>query len=141
MWNLLIKQYNNKRRLIHEHIHALHTLLRVQQFVNKLAALFDKATMTIQAIKNLGCSVHHWNDLFVYFIVQQFDQSTREAWEIKIGNTREYPAYMKLDSFLATRIRAYFCCLVISNIEIEQIIRESHTAIAVATVCPACKQK
>ncbi|KYN18568.1 hypothetical protein ALC57_09120, partial [Trachymyrmex cornetzi] len=56
-WDILLARYNDKRRLISEHIHALHTLPVVNSdSAQELALLRDKATMIIQTLQNLGHS-------------------------------------------------------------------------------------
>jgi len=106
-WSLLIDRYNNHRRLVHEHIHALHTLpLAESESAAALIALRDKANIVIQALRNLGRSVDTWDDMLIYLLVQKLDKSTRKAWELQLGDTAECPSYKQLEQFFASRIRA-----------------------------------
>lgn len=107
-WDLLMSRYDNRRRLIHEHIHSLLTLpTAISDSASALMALRDKSNLEIQALRNLNRAVDTWDDILVYLLVQKFDKGTRKSWELYLGDTFEYPSYDKLDKFLLSRIRAF----------------------------------
>ncbi|XP_029157828.1 uncharacterized protein LOC114930257 [Nylanderia fulva] len=62
--------------------------------------------MSIQALKNLGRPVIHWDDVLVFLVSQKLDKASRKAWELKLSDTVEFPSYSELDKFLENRIRA-----------------------------------
>ncbi|XP_071581131.1 uncharacterized protein [Temnothorax nylanderi] len=143
-WSLLITRYENRRRLVHDHIHALHTLPQAtSDSAVALTALRNKANIAIQSLKNLGRSVDAWDDILVYLLVQRLDKFTRKAWELQLGDTSEYPTYDRLDKFLLSRIRALENVLpalsqVKGNKQNSSV--QSHAANASSTKCPMCQK-
>ncbi|XP_024879222.1 uncharacterized protein LOC112459388 [Temnothorax curvispinosus] len=143
-WNLLLARYDNHRRLVHEHIHALHTLPpATSDSAAALTALRDKASVSIQSLKNLGRAVDTWDDMLAYLLVQRLDKGTRNAWELKLGDTLDYPTYEQLDNFLKSRIRALENILPASpqvkgNKQHSSV--QAHAANACANKCPMCQK-
>lgn len=74
-----------------------------------LQALRDQANVAIQALRNLGRPVDTWDDLVVHLVSQ--NKSSRKAWELKLSDTVEFPAYAVLDSFLESRSRALYALM------------------------------
>lgn len=64
-----------------------------QRSASGLYNILTTVSECVNALKALGCSTDHWDDLLVYDIVQLLDVKTRKAWEIHLGSTTEYPAY------------------------------------------------
>ncbi|XP_071582337.1 uncharacterized protein [Temnothorax nylanderi] len=144
-WNLLTVRYDNQRRLVHEHIHALHTLPQANiDSATALTALRDRANVAVQALRNLGRSVDTWDDILVYLIVQKFDKVTRKAWELQLGDTLEYPSYEQLEQFLAARIRAFENILPVlpspKGSKQNSTSVQSHTTNANSAKCPLCQK-
>ncbi|XP_077280836.1 uncharacterized protein LOC143907758 [Temnothorax americanus] len=106
-WKILVSRYDNKRRLITVHLQNLLNLPSVNSETSKdLCNLRDQTNAAIQALKNLDRRVEHWDDLLVFLVAQKLDKSTRKSWELKLGDSIEYPPYNELDQFLDARIRA-----------------------------------
>ncbi|KYM96585.1 hypothetical protein ALC62_12753 [Cyphomyrmex costatus] len=142
-WNVLLARYDDKRRLVSEHIHTLHTLPAVNtDSAQDLMSLRDKANMSIQALKNLGRPVEWWDDLLVYLVVQKLNKATRKAWELHLGDKTEYPSYTDLHNFLASRIRAFENIPTTSTVETKpsKSSVQSHMTTATGAHCPLCKQ-
>src|SRR5580765_826020 len=141
-WDLLIARYDNKRRLVHEHIHALISLPQINsESAVALSALRDKANVAIKALKHLGRAVEKWDDILVYLLVQKFDKATRKAWELQLGHTTEYPTFDSLEQFLASRIRAFENILPLSKGKNpNQLSVQSHVTNASAMKCPVCQK-
>ncbi|XP_018394546.1 PREDICTED: uncharacterized protein LOC108773284, partial [Cyphomyrmex costatus] len=142
-WNVLLARYDDKRRLVSEHIHTLHTLPAVNtDSAQDLMSLRDKANMSIQALKNLGRPVEWWDDLLVYLVVQKLNKATRKAWELHLGDKTEYPSYTDLHNFLASRIRAFENIPTTSTVKTKpsKSSVQSHTTTATGAHCPLCKQ-
>ncbi|XP_011258374.2 uncharacterized protein LOC105252613 [Camponotus floridanus] len=106
-WDILTSRYENKCRLINGHLQTLFSLSPVSSETFKdLQTLRDTTNMSIQALKNLGCPVDRWSEILVFLISQKLDKSSRKAWELRLGETVDYPPYAELDKFLESRIRA-----------------------------------
>ncbi|XP_025156695.1 uncharacterized protein LOC112589052 [Harpegnathos saltator] len=71
-----------------------------------LRKLRDLTNSAIQALKNLERPVDYWDDMLVLLVSQNLDRSTRKAWELRLGDSVEYPTYNELDKFLKARLRA-----------------------------------
>ncbi|XP_076291065.1 uncharacterized protein LOC143214212 [Lasioglossum baleicum] len=104
-WDTLVQRFDNKRDLIQEHLKTLYSLPHASD-ASELRSLRDKAHKTLQALRNLERPVDTWDDMIVYLLVSRLDRSSRKAWELKLGESTEYPTYADLDKFIATRIRA-----------------------------------
>ncbi|XP_071580176.1 uncharacterized protein [Temnothorax nylanderi] len=143
-WKLLLSRYDNRRRLVHDHLHALHTLPQAtSDSAVALTALRNKANIAIQSLRNLGRSVDTWDDILVYLLAQKLDKGTRKAWELKLGDTLEYPTYDQLDRFLISQIRALENILPASSPakgSKQNSSVQSHAANASSTKCPMCQK-
>lgn len=147
-WQILSSRYENKRRLINTHLNKLFTLLSVnQKSAQDLRTLRDTVNSAIAALKNLEHPVQQWSDILVFLVTQKLDKSSREAWEIKVGNTMEYPAYIDLDAFLEPRIRALDSILPLATDKATDSAAKtksklkaitSHNATATKVSCPVC---
>ncbi|XP_029171730.1 uncharacterized protein LOC114941055 [Nylanderia fulva] len=149
-WNLLISRYENKRRLITGHLQTLVDLPAVPSKNSKdLRYLCDQTNAAIHALKNLGRPVEHWDDLLVFLVSQKLDKSTREAWEIKLGETSEYPRFKDLTQFIDTRIRAFDAIAPAnpkekaseSNKPAKRHVLASNSGVPANVTCPVCKAK
>lgn len=144
-WRLLTSRYDNQRRLITNH---LLTLLNLPSLTSEtsddLRKLRDQTNRAIQALKNLQRPVEHWDDLLVLLVAQKLDKSTRKAWELKLGDSVEYPTYEELNQFLEARIRAFEAISPIKSKDKSQATSKtkplaSHTAATVQFSCPLCR--
>ncbi|XP_071578665.1 uncharacterized protein [Temnothorax nylanderi] len=142
-WNILVSRYDNKRRLITVHLQNLFNLPSLTAETSKdLRNLRDQTNTAIQALKNLGREVEHWDDLLVFLVAQNLDQSSRKAWELKLGDTIDYPRYRELDQFLESRIRALEILPPPKEKPGESSKKKSlasHSASAVPLACSICK--
>lgn len=141
-WRTISARYDNERRLVHEHTYALHSLPNVHsESAAELTSLRDKASMAIQALRNLNRPVDQADDFLIYLISQRLDKSTRKAWELHLGDTTTCPKYDALEQFLAARIRAFENILPSTSTNRKsntKSVVQSHTANTLK--CPVCKQ-
>lgn len=106
-WDIISSRYENKRRLVNTHLHTLFSLTQIACENSKsLQNLRDQTNMSIQALKNLGHPVDHWDDILVHLVSKKLDKTSRKAWELKLSDTVEAPSYSELNTFLESRIRA-----------------------------------
>jgi len=80
-------------------------LLLTTETSNDLRTLRDHTNKAIQALSNLDCATEHW-DRLIFLVAQKLDK-LRKTWELKLGDTIDYPRYREFDQFLASRIRAF----------------------------------
>ncbi|XP_018399454.1 PREDICTED: uncharacterized protein LOC108777138 [Cyphomyrmex costatus] len=144
-WNILVSRYDNKRRLITVHLQSLVNLPSIaSETSNDLRSLRDQTNKALQALSNLGCATEHWDDLLVFLVSQKLDKSTRKAWELKLGDTVEYPRYSELDRFLEARIRAFDAIAPATSKDKSPTTSKgktlaSHAASTAPFLCPLCK--
>ncbi|XP_029166951.1 uncharacterized protein LOC114937603 [Nylanderia fulva] len=143
-WRILVSRYDNKRRLVTTHLQSLLNLpLLTTETAHDLRQLRDQTNKAIQALRNLNRPVEHWDDLLVLLVAQKLDKYSRKAWELKLGDTVEYPRYNELDQFLESRIRALEAIVPLSKEKPSSTskgkILVSHTASTVSFACPLCK--
>jgi len=67
---------------------------------NDLRTLCDQTNKAIQVLSNLGCATEHWDD-WLFLVTPKLDKSSQKTWELKLGDTIDYPCYRELDQFLA----------------------------------------
>lgn len=148
-WDLITSRYENKRRLIYTHLHALFSLPQVVCENSKsLQNLRDQTNLSIQALKNLGRRVTAWDDILVYFLSQKLDKTSRKAWELKLSDSVDPPSYSDLNTFLESRIRALDAMLpATSGGSAESTTKAnksktiaSHSTNASKFACPKCKK-
>jgi len=106
--------------------------------------LHDQTNKAIQALSNLGCATEHWDDWLVFLVSQKLDKSSRKAWELKLGDTVDYPRYREFDQFLASRIRAFDAIAPVNATEKAQTTSKKktlalHIASTVLFSCSLCK--
>lgn len=106
-WSLLVTRYENKRFLINSQLDRISDLKPFKTKGAKgLRSLLTTISETIAALRAMGCAVHHWDPLLLYQLVRLLDLDTREAWEVHLGSSAEYPTYAQFEEFLIGRTRA-----------------------------------
>lgn len=106
-WDFLAARYENKRLLKTAHITKLRSLQKMEQRSSKEPNhILTTVSESISALKALGCSIDHWDDILVHDIIQLLDVYSREAWEIHLGYSIEHPTYEQLKTFLTSSARA-----------------------------------
>lgn len=107
-WQILVSRYENKRRLITVYLQSLCNLPPViKETFENLRNLRDQLNTALQALKNLKRPVETWDDILVFLATQKLNQSSRKAWELKLGDSTEYPSYPsyeEFDKFLESRL-------------------------------------
>jgi len=105
-WKMLVTKYDNKRALIHTHIHSFASLSRGKsESATELKKLRDTVSVALSALSNLVCHVSHWDPILVYLITEKFGPKTWMEWNLKHGDTKEYTSYQEIDVFLSFHIR------------------------------------
>lgn len=102
-----MSRYENKRRLIEGHVHALYNLPQVsRESAAELNELRDKANRALASLKNLSRTTEEiLNDMFVYRISQKLDNASRKAWKLKNSDDSTIKTFADLEKFIANRAR------------------------------------
>ena len=142
-WDILVSRYDNTRRLVHEHIHTLHSLPPItSESAGALISLRDKTAIAIQSLKNLGRPVDTWDDILNYLITQKLGKVSRKAWELRHGDNTDNPTYEQLDQFLTSRIRAleniYPVIPAVKNSKSSSV--SSHNTTTTQSSCSLCRR-
>lgn len=104
-WKLLIEEYDNKRAIIHAHIHAFADLsIMKTETTAELKNLRFSVAASLAALTNLKRPVETWDDLVVYIINQKFSPRTRNEWNLQRGTSSAYPTYEEIRDFMTMRI-------------------------------------
>lgn len=148
-WNLIKSRYDNHRHLINLHLHSLLALPQATaETAHDLRNLRDNTNNALQALKNLERPVESWDDIVVYLVANKLDKASRKAWELKLGNSVEYPNYDELDKFIESRVRALETIeqgpRIIKGVESNDKTRrsrtvQSHTTTTKSYNCPLCQ--
>lgn len=106
-WETLSSRYENKRFLVTAHLDQLTNMKPLKtKSASVLSSLLANISETLGALRALGCSVEFWDPLLLHLLVKLLDTESREAWELKLGPTTNYPTFSEFEEFLIGRARA-----------------------------------
>ncbi|XP_066596569.1 uncharacterized protein [Prorops nasuta] len=60
----------------------------------------DSVTLALNALKTMGYGVDHWNSIIVHSLKNKLDDTLRLAWEMYLGNSKDYPTFIQFSEFL-----------------------------------------
>jgi hypothetical protein len=85
---LLKERYENKVRIIHEHINSLLDMPSVARTnVGNLREFLSEVKQKLAALKNLGEPVDSWNSVVVCILSRKLDHATYRAFQLERDNT------------------------------------------------------
>ncbi|XP_015127131.1 uncharacterized protein LOC107048476 [Diachasma alloeum] len=87
----------------------------------ELNALLTVTSEALNALEVLGSPTSQWDQVIVHEVSQRLSSKLREAWEVKVGSSAEYPSYKDFKDFLTGRARA------MESIEINSVPRAPAT--------------
>lgn len=105
-WELLISRYENKRLIIQSHLDQLFAVVPAQRSSSSLNQLITTVSEAQKALLNLGVGETLGDHLLVYHASKHLGHATREAWELSLGSSQDYPSFQKFQSFVTARVRA-----------------------------------
>lgn len=106
-WDLLLARYENKRFLIAAQLDRITSLKPLKtKSAQGLRNLLTTITEATAALRSLGCAVHSWDPLLLHHLVKLLDSESREAWEVTLGSSTDYPTFTQFEEFLVGRTRA-----------------------------------
>lgn len=107
-WNTLIHRYENKRVLISSQLDKLFSIKRIQTKSSKELNTFISTILeSLGALKALGCPIESWDLILIHHLSRLLDAETREAWELKLGTSTNYPTFKRFEEFLVGQSRAW----------------------------------
>ncbi|XP_015124524.1 uncharacterized protein LOC107046430 [Diachasma alloeum] len=121
-WELLLSRYENKRLLISAHLEQLLSPpTMTSHSAKELNVLLTVTSEVLNALEALGSPTSQWDQVIVHTVSQRLSSKLREAWEVKVGSSAEYPSYKDFKDFLTGRARA------MESIEINSVPRAPAT--------------
>ena len=80
-WNKLLRRYDGNNRRLYSYLEGFLQLPAVKKkSAELLSFLVGSAEELVKGLKKLGCPIQHFDVWFVYLIVRQLDQATKESW-------------------------------------------------------------
>lgn len=106
-WTELNTRYDNKRVLLATYMRAfINSAVINKASPSELKRIISLALQARRSFESLGRPVEHWDDWFVYIVVEKLDSSSRLYWEASLQTSTEFPTFTTFQEFLQTRIRA-----------------------------------
>lgn len=103
-WKLLISRYENKRFLLNAQFDKLFNMKPIKtNSSHNLSTLRTTVTESLSSLRALGCPIKYWDSFLVYHLVRLLDNETREAWELKLGSSTDFPTFAIFEEFLNNR--------------------------------------
>lgn len=104
---LLKKRYDNKARLIANHINILLDLPSMQRgTATAIRSLVSDSQQQLYALKNLGEAVDKWDMLLISIITRKLDSYTNRAYHLERVDLNKNPTMKEFISFLEKRAKA-----------------------------------
>ncbi|XP_043267664.1 uncharacterized protein [Venturia canescens] len=93
-WETLTERYQNDRVLVTSHLDTLFkTAVIAPRSARDLHALVHSVTESYNSLRVLGAPIEHWDWVLVYLIARRLDPGTREAWELRTGQSKVPPSF------------------------------------------------
>lgn len=106
-WEDLEARYGNPRILSLAHMKSLFSIPSAQKSnPGEIKRLIDSFRQSVRAFQTLKKPVAHWDEFFVFLLVQKLDNTTRLVWETSLSNSKEIPSFKTLIDFLENRVHA-----------------------------------
>lgn len=105
-WELLKSQYENKRLLIQARLDQIHSAPTAQKTATSMNKLINTVAQAKKALLKMGVEATLGDIMLVHSVSRKLDAETKEAWEISLGLSQDYPTFEQLHAFVAARARA-----------------------------------
>lgn len=104
---ILYKRYDNKRRLLGDHLDNILNLPRhVHESSSELRKLLDVATESMLAIKNLGFDTNNWDPIISHILIKKLNEETSKHYECQLRDIRESPTLKEFLTYVENRYLA-----------------------------------
>ncbi|XP_063994547.1 uncharacterized protein LOC135172302 [Diachasmimorpha longicaudata] len=106
-WELLLTRYENKRLLVSAQLERLlNPPGMTAHSARELNTLLTTVAEALNALEALGSPTAHWDQVLVYVVSKRLSSKLREAWEVKVGSSTDFPSFSAFKDFLTGRARA-----------------------------------
>lgn len=105
-WEMLVTRYENKRLLIQARLDQIYSVPAAQKNATAMNKLINTVAEAKKALLKMGVGATLGDIMLVHSVSRRLDAETKEAWEISLGMSQEYPTFEQLHAFVATRARA-----------------------------------
>uniref|UniRef100_A0A1Y1L369 Integrase catalytic domain-containing protein n=2 Tax=Photinus pyralis TaxID=7054 RepID=A0A1Y1L369_PHOPY len=106
-WNILLKRYNNKRRIINNHVqNILNIQVASRESASCLRDIINTIQMHVNCLASLDQATDQWDALLVPIILNKLDSQTIKEWETKLnneGDNESVPTFSDLLEFLINK--------------------------------------
>ncbi|XP_046417426.1 uncharacterized protein LOC124178233 [Neodiprion fabricii] len=105
-WNTLSGLYENKRALIRSCLTKFTSIPKAKaESASEIQRIFHGMISTSSSLDAIERPIGQHEDLYVFLVVELFDNKTRRDWESSIAETTEPPTYKHLRNFFERRIQ------------------------------------
>lgn len=126
-WKLLNKRYDNKRRIINNHVQNILNISPItKEAPIQLRQLINVLQTQINCLKSLKQPVQSWDAILVPITVSKLDSMTVKEWETKLNidsNKDEIPALDDLLEFLSNKVSTLEIIAPVKPTQIRSFIR------------------
>ncbi|XP_063993927.1 uncharacterized protein LOC135171372 [Diachasmimorpha longicaudata] len=106
-WELLLTRYENKRLLVSAQLERLlNPPGMTAHSARELNTLLTTVAEALNALEALGSPTAHWDQVLVSVVSKRLSSKLREAWEVKVGSSTDFPSFSAFKDFLTGRARA-----------------------------------
>ncbi|XP_066602493.1 uncharacterized protein, partial [Prorops nasuta] len=104
-WDTLVDRYTDKRMITDTFLDQISQVptLRGNNF-KVLKEVRHSVTVALNALKTMGYGVDQWDPIIVHSLKNKLDDAFRLAWEIYLGNSKDYPTFIQFSEFLTRHI-------------------------------------
>ncbi|XP_015125935.1 uncharacterized protein LOC107047654, partial [Diachasma alloeum] len=107
VWAKLVARYENPRLIMAAHLNKILNLRELKEkSATGLLFIIDTVSEALEALKNLGAPVEHWDIIVAHIVRKVIDTKTREDWEMSLGDSTKPPELKVFMEFLKARARA-----------------------------------
>ena len=100
-------RYNNKRRIIRNHVHAILNIPPcTKDMSGSLRDLINILQNNVESLRALNINVDAWDAILIPIVIQKLHTSTINIWESKLNEkcSDEIPTFKEFLSFLTARL-------------------------------------
>lgn len=106
VWELLIKKYSNKAKILDTHIKALLNLPQVKSNASSLKPFISQIAMNWSGLKSVSLDIDLGEVILQHLVLSKLDLKTRESWYLAHSSAKKMTGLQELLDFLNQRVNA-----------------------------------